>query len=47
MPGPVPVGIYIQEARSLLHWSLADKEQLTAMGMLPGLLEAFPYASKH
>ncbi len=32
-PHNIPISIYIQEAESLHHWALEDKEALTAAGL--------------
>ncbi|MCP4213644.1 MAG: hypothetical protein GY765_03260 [bacterium] len=38
----MPTGVYIQEAKSLYHWSLTDKETLTGAGLSLNLLEDIP-----
>jgi hypothetical protein len=41
-PHHIPVAVYIQEANTLYHWALADKEALTAAGLSWELVEDIP-----
>ncbi|MCP4214810.1 MAG: hypothetical protein GY765_09135 [bacterium] len=41
-PNHVPVGVYIQEAKSLYLWSVQDKEALQGAGLSGELLEDIP-----
>ncbi|MCP4221434.1 MAG: hypothetical protein GY765_42805 [bacterium] len=41
-PDRMPIGVYIQEAKNLYHWSVPDKEVLAATGLPMELLEDIP-----
>ncbi|MCP4215828.1 MAG: hypothetical protein GY765_14340 [bacterium] len=41
-PRHIPMGVYIQEAKDLYHWSQADKEELADVGLSMELLEDIP-----
>ena len=45
IPTNIPIEVYIQEAETLYHWSISDKEKLVSKGLPEDLIEDLPIRS--